>query len=170
MMNCEFLSKMTYADDRYTAAMGNYELLVRGIMDLPNQPAIINLQYVLMLTVGLSFPSSFPPIARNFLPSPSYWHTAPEVICCPNSFSPTPHMRRADRQYLRPNVPPNSSRRRYGVPSFWRLLHQSTDDVALRNQSILRYPNHLSPRSIPTRYLGRYYIGQRVFRGWEWRS
>jgi len=39
--------------------MGNYELLVRGIMDLPNKPAIINLQYVLILTDGLSLPSSF---------------------------------------------------------------------------------------------------------------
>jgi hypothetical protein len=45
---------MNGADDRYTAAMGNYELLVRGIMDLPNKPAIINLQYVPFFN---SFPS-----------------------------------------------------------------------------------------------------------------
>jgi hypothetical protein len=32
--------------------MESYELLVRGLLDLPNTPAIINLQYVLF-TQGL---------------------------------------------------------------------------------------------------------------------
>jgi hypothetical protein len=49
---------MNGADDRYTAAMGNYELLVRGILDLPNKPAIINVQYVHFLPCSTSDPTS----------------------------------------------------------------------------------------------------------------
>jgi hypothetical protein len=31
---------------RYVKNMESYELLLRGILDLPNKPAVINLQYV----------------------------------------------------------------------------------------------------------------------------
>jgi hypothetical protein len=47
--------------------MGHYELLVRGILDLPNKPAIINLQYVPFLVMIISivvspfaYPAPFP--------------------------------------------------------------------------------------------------------------
>jgi hypothetical protein len=67
------------ADDRYTAAMGNYELLVRGILDLPNKPAIINLQYVpashMLVPVVLSPFGPAHPIPLIHLAKPPPAHT-----------------------------------------------------------------------------------------------
>lgn len=63
--------------NRYTGCMGNYELMLRGIMDLPNRPAIINLQSVLLLP-NLSIPGTFLtsglrlPHILNRRPSPSW--------------------------------------------------------------------------------------------------